>query len=164
MQLTTTYHFNFRDSMTQDTTHYYLVSFFERAVGMDKKIIFRSFKEIQTLLERVRTPLTIEMVDCADFNKPSRPFDDWTESRKESKEIAPESHEGLSNEECFPDEGLDNLPVEGLDKIKEVLERSYKGGEEDHKRHVSDDMHLSQLRSHLAMDSLPEALKKVPKG
>jgi hypothetical protein len=92
--------------MHQDTAHYYLVSHTERAVGMEKKIIFRSFKEIQTLLERVRTPLTIEMVDCADFNQQGKSFDDWTESRKESKEIAPESHEGLSNEECFPEEAF----------------------------------------------------------
>jgi hypothetical protein len=75
--------------MTQDTAHYYLVSYTERAVPIEKKMIFRSFKEIETLLQRLHCTITIEQVDCADFNKPSRPFDEWKGTQEDHKQPMP---------------------------------------------------------------------------
>jgi hypothetical protein len=40
-------------------------------------MIFRSFKEIETLLQRLHCCITVEQVDCADFNQPTQSFDEW---------------------------------------------------------------------------------------
>ena len=106
--------------MTQDTAHYYLVSYTERAVPTEKKMIFRSFKEIETLLQRLHCCITVEQVDCADFNKPSRPFDEW--KRKAVKEIDSEKHVGLSNKECFPEEHRQALTRKEMLQDVEVME------------------------------------------
>jgi hypothetical protein len=85
--------------MHQDIAHYYLVSYTERAVPLEKKMIFRTFKEIETLIQRIHCKVSVERVDCADFNQPSKPFEEWR--RKASKEVDPENHDGLTNEQCF---------------------------------------------------------------
>ena len=77
--------------MNQDTTHYYLVSFHERAVGVDKKMIYRDFNEIQILANRIRAPITIEHVDCADFNKQGNSFDEWRKAQSEALEAHKEN-------------------------------------------------------------------------
>jgi hypothetical protein len=91
--------------MNQDTTHYYLVSFHERAVGIDKKMIYRDFREIQVLIERIRAPITIEQIDCADFNQPSSSFDEWQKANAE----ALQAHKENSPKPEDPEEKIDAL-------------------------------------------------------
>ena len=66
--------------MTQDTAHYYLVTFDTMIVGRDTRMLFRSFKEIEKYLQGSSNKATVELVPCADFNKQGKSFDDWKDT------------------------------------------------------------------------------------